>query len=156
MRRIRDVLRLTFGEGLSRRQVSASLGIPKATLADYIRRAKLAELSWPLPEGLDDAAIEAALFPPPAPSRTSRPTPDWGHVHTELRKKSVTLQLLWLEYREVHPDGYGYSQFANLYQSWRRRSDVVMRQVHGPGRSSSSTTPARPSRSMTGRAARWR
>jgi transposase len=133
MRKIRDVLRLTFGEALSRRQVSASLGIPKATLADYIGRAKLAGLSWPLPEDLDDAALEAALFPTPAPSKTARPTPDWGHVHTELRKKSVTLQLLWLEYREVHPDGFGYSQFANLYQSWRRRTDLVMRQVHRAG-----------------------
>ena len=133
MRKIRDVLRLTFGEGLSRRQVSASLGIPVTTVSDHVARAKLAGLSWPLPESLDDAALEHALFPPTAPSRTPRPRPDWSYIHTELRKKSVTLQLLWLEYREAHPDGYGYSQFANLYKAWRRHVDVVMRQVHRAG-----------------------
>jgi transposase len=133
MRKIRDVLRLTFGEGLSRRQVSASLGIPVTTVSDHVARAKLAGLSWPLPESLDDVALEHALFPPAAPSRTPRPRPDWSYIHTELRKKSVTLQLLWLEYREAHPDGYGYSQFANLYKAWRRHVDVVMRQVHRAG-----------------------
>jgi transposase len=133
MRKIRDILRLTLGEGLSRRQVSASLGIPVSTIVESLRRAKLAGLSWPLPAELDDVALERALFPPPAPSNQARPQPDWGHVHTELRKKSVTLQLLWLEYREVHPDGYGYSQFAHLYQAWRKKVDVVMRQVHRAG-----------------------
>ena len=64
MRKIRDVLRLTFGEGLSRRQVSASLGIPVTTVSDHVARAKLAGLSWPLPDDLDDAALERALFPP--------------------------------------------------------------------------------------------
>jgi transposase len=133
MRKIRDILRLTFGEELSRRQVSASLGIPVSTIVEHLGRAKLAGLSWPLPVDFDDAALERALFPPPAPSSHPRPLPDWGHVHKELRRKSVTLQLLWLEYRETHPDGYGYSQFANLYKAWRKRVDVVMRQVHRAG-----------------------
>jgi transposase len=133
MRKIRDILRLSLGEGLSRRQVSASLGIPVSTISEHLGRAKLAGVSWPLPEGMDDAVLERALFPPTAPSRTVRPLPDWAYVHTELRKKGVTLQLLWLEYREDHPDGYGYSQFANRYAGWRRRTDVVMRQVHRAG-----------------------
>lgn len=133
MRKIRDVLRLTFGEGLSRRQVSASLGIPVTTVSDHVARAKAARLSWPLPDDLDDAGLEHALFPPTAPSHVPRPLPNWSYVHTELRKKSVTLQLLWLEYREAHPDGYGYSQFCLHYQSWRQRVDVVMRQTHRAG-----------------------
>jgi transposase len=133
MRKIRDVLRLTFGEHLSRRQVSASLGIPIATLHDHLVRAKLAGLGWPLPEDMDDTALEQALFPPTAPSSVPRPLPDWGHVHTELRKKAVTLLLLWLEYREEHPDGLGYSQFCNLYVAWRKKVDVTMRQHHKAG-----------------------
>ncbi len=133
MRKIRDVLRLSFGEGLSHRKVGASLGIPFTTVADHVGRAKLAGLSWPLPDGLTDDALEAALFPPTAPSRVVRPMPEWATVHTELRKKSVTLQLLWLEYRETHPDGLGYSQFCEHYRSWRRRVDVVMRQSHRAG-----------------------
>jgi len=133
MRKIRDVLRLSFSEGLSRRQVSLSLGIPFTTVADHVARAKAAGLSWPLDDDLDDVALEQLLFPPVVPSNVARPAPDWPYVHRELRKKSVTLQLLWLEYREAHPEGYGYSQFANLYRLWRGHVDVVMRQTHRAG-----------------------
>lgn len=133
MRNIREVLRLTFGEGLSRRQVSASSGIPLTTVSDYVARAVLASLGWPLPEGLDDDGLERLLYPPVLSSAAARPLPEWSYVHRELRRKNVTLQLLWLEYREQHPDGYGYSQFCNLYRAWARQVDVVMRQVHRAG-----------------------
>ena len=63
----------------------------------------------------------------------TRPVPDWQRVHKELRRKGVTLQLLWVEYREACPDGYGYSQFANLYRHWRGQVDVTMRQSHVAG-----------------------
>jgi transposase len=133
MRKIRDVLRLVFGEHRSRRQVSASLGIPLTTVNDHVARAKRAGIDWPLPKDMDDAALERALFPPTAPSSVRRPLPDWGYVHTELRKKAVTLELLWLEYREEHPDGLGYSQFCHLYGNWRKKVDVTMRQHHRAG-----------------------
>ena len=119
MRNIREVLRLTFGEGLSRRQVSASAGVPLTTVSDYVGRAVLAGLGWPLPADLDDDGLERLLYPPAPSSAAARPLPDWSYVHKELRRKSVTLQLLWLEYREAHPGGYGYSQFCNLYQIGR-------------------------------------
>ena len=131
--KIREVLRLTFGEGLSRRQVSASAGVPLTTVSDYVGRAVLAGVGWPLPADLDDHGLEALLYPPGPPSAAARPLPDWAYVHKELRRKSVTLQLLWLEYREAHPDGYGYSQFCNLYRAWARQVDPVMRQVHKAG-----------------------
>jgi transposase len=133
MRKIRDVLRLSFGEKLSRRQVSASLGIPFTTVSDHVLRAKEAGLSWPLPDDLDDHGLEQLLFPAPVSSRVARPAPDWKYVDRELRRKGVTLQLLWLEYREAHPDGYGYSQFANLHRAWKKKVDVVMRQEHRAG-----------------------
>jgi len=133
MRKIRGVLRLSLGEQLSRRQISASLGIPLSTLADCIGRAKLAGLSWPLPDEMDDALLERTLYPPTAPSSFTRPMPDWSYIDTELRKKAVTLQLLWIEYREEHPQGFGYSQFCNLYVAWRKKVDVVMRQHHRAG-----------------------
>jgi len=133
MRKIRDVLRLTFSEGLSRRQVGLSLDVPFTTVGDHVARAIAAGLSWPLPDDLDDRDLEELLFPPVAPSTVPRPPPDWGYVHRELKRKGVTLQLLWLEYRETHPDGYGYSQFANLYRAWRGQVDVVMRQQHRAG-----------------------
>ena len=88
----------------------------------------------PLPEGLDDAALETALFPPLPPSRVPRPEPDWEQVHRELqRHKGVTLQLLWLEYLTAHPNGYRYSRFCERYRAWRGRIDVVMRQVYRAG-----------------------
>ena len=87
-----------------------------------------------MPEGLDDAALEAALFPPLPPSRVPRPEPDCEQVHRELqRHKGVTLQLLWLEYLTAHPDGYRYSRFCERYRAWRGRIDVVMRQVYRAG-----------------------
>jgi len=67
MRKIRDVIRLSFGEKLSRRQVSASLGIPVTTVSDHVMRAEAAGLSWPLPDELDDHALEQLLFPPVVP-----------------------------------------------------------------------------------------
>ena len=147
MRKIREVLRLALGEELSRRQVGAASGVPLTTVSDYLRRAAAAGLKWPLPGELDDAGLEALLYPPAAPSVVSRPVPDWQRVHKELRRKGVTLQLLWVEYREAHPDGYGYSQFANLYRQWRGqrrrdhapvacgRGEAVRRlpRQHGPG-----------------------
>jgi len=133
MRKIREILRLSLGEGLSRRQVAAALGVPYTTVADHLVRAQVAGMSWPLPDGMDDAALEARLFVTQPAAAMSRPTPDWGAVHKELRRKSVTLLLLWMEYREQHPDGYQYSQFCDLFRKWQRRVDVVMRQEHRAG-----------------------
>jgi len=133
MRKIRDLLRLKFGEGLSLRQVSASLGIPFTTVSDHVRRAQAAGVGWPLPEGLDDDALEALLFASAAPAAGQRPQPDFQRIHLELRRPHVTLMLLWHEYKETFPDGYAYSQFALLYRRWSRHLDVVMRQSHKAG-----------------------
>jgi transposase len=134
MRQVRDILRLAWGQGLSHRQVGASLQIPFTTVAGHVRRARAAGLSWPLPEDLDDTALESLLFKKdPAPPSESRPVPDWNRVHAELRRKGVTLMLLWLEYKEAHPDGWGYSRFCHHYRAWQGHLDVVMRQEHRAG-----------------------
>ncbi len=134
MRKIREVLRLTFAEGLSRRQVGAALRMPYTTVADYLSRLRRAGLGWPLPDDMDDAALEARLFTSAAlPPGPTRPVPDWPTVHRELRRKGVTLQLLWLEFKTAHPDGYQYTQFVRHYRRWQRRLDVVMRQEHRAG-----------------------
>ncbi len=99
MRKIRDVLRLQ-ASGLSKRQIAASLSLGPTSVGEYIRRARHADLGWPLPKTLSDAALERRLFPPPrnVPS-DQRPQPDWASIHGELRKPGVTLSLLWEEYR---------------------------------------------------------
>jgi transposase len=133
MRKIRDALRLSLCEDLSFRQISASLQIPHTTVADYVKRANAAGLGWPLPEDLDDDALEARLYASAAPLASTRPLPDWPKIHIELRRPHVTLMLLWHEYRETFPDGYGYSQFCERYSRWHRHLDVVMRQSHKAG-----------------------
>ena len=134
MRKIRELLRLKYELRRSHREIATSLGIANSTVSDYARRAAAAGFTWPLPEGLDDAVLEAALFPPLPPSRVPRPEPNWEQVHRELqRHKGVTLQLLWLEYVTAHPDGYRYSRFCERYRAWRGRIDVVMRQVYRAG-----------------------
>ena len=135
MRKIREILRLALGEGFSRRQVAAATRVPAATVGDHLARARLAGLGWPLPEGMDDAQLEGHLFAPPSPSLPSdlRPLPHWPTVHGELRRKDVTLALLWMEYRERHPDGFGYSWFCQTYRRWQGHLDLVMRQEHRAG-----------------------
>ena len=88
MRKIREVLRLALGEELSRRQASAASGVPLTTVNDYLGRAASAGLKWPLPDDLDDAGLEALLYPPVVASVVARPVPDWQRVHTELRRKT--------------------------------------------------------------------
>jgi transposase len=135
MRKIRELLRLHQGEGLSRRQAAIAAGMPYATAADHLARAERAGLGWPLPEGLDDGQLEARLFVPASarPPTELRPMPDWVEVHRELHRKGVTLQLLWLEYRDRQPEGFGYSWFCHAYRLWAGRLDLVMRQVHRAG-----------------------
>jgi hypothetical protein len=115
MHKIRDVLRLR-ADGLSKRKIAASLSIGVTTAGKVIRRAKRAGLRWPLPEDLSDEALERLVYPPVLiAAKDRRPQPDWPNVHRELRRPGVTLQLLWEEYRDIHPDGYGYSRYCDLY-----------------------------------------
>ncbi|HEU5002594.1 MAG TPA: IS21 family transposase [Actinomycetota bacterium] len=134
MRKIEEVLRLRAA-GMSTRRIAASIGAGKSTVHEYLARAEAAGVSWPLPEGLDDAALEARLFPEPTPGLASRrPVPDWRQVHRELKGgRHVTLRLLWLEWRGIHPEAWGYSQYCAHYQAWLGGQDVVMRLTYKAG-----------------------
>lgn len=134
VRKIREILRLHLQAGLSGRQIASSCNLARSTVADYLRRAGAAGLSWPLPEQLDDGALEGILFPPtPQGSETPRAEPDWLRVHKELRRKGVTLALLWQEYKAVSPEGYQYSWFCEHYRHFAGTVDAVMRQEHRAG-----------------------
>jgi transposase len=134
MRKIRDVLRLTHALGMSRRLVGEATGIGKTAVGEYVRRAALAGQSWPIPDEIDDAELERRLFPPPeARSSTSRTEPDWSYNHAELKRRGVTLALLWQEYRAEHAQGYAYSWFCERYSDWRKRISPTMRQTHLAG-----------------------
>ena len=134
MRRIRDVLRLKFGQGLSERQVAASLGLSKTSVGTYLHRARQAGLTWPLPQGLDDDGLELLLFPAaPTVPAPERPFPDWISIDRELRRPGVTRMLLWEEYRAAHPAGFGYTWFCTHFDAWKGRVRPTMRQTHVGG-----------------------
>jgi transposase len=134
MRQIREVLRLCFESRLPQRAVARSLGLGQGTVSGYLSRARATGIAWPLPEDLDDARLEALLFPPPSGiPADQRPMPDWGWVHRELRRPDVTLALLWEEYRAGGADGFGYSWFCDLYRAWAGRLKPTMRQIHVAG-----------------------
>ena len=132
MRKIREVLRLKHEQGLSHQAVAQACAVGVGTVNRYLQRAAQRGLGWPLPADLDDAALEARLFPRAAPV-LDRIRPDCAYIHRELKRDSVTLQLLWEEYAQIHPDGYGRTQFCEIYRQWTRRLRPSMRQVHRAG-----------------------
>ncbi|MCP4065205.1 MAG: IS21 family transposase, partial [Gammaproteobacteria bacterium] len=134
MRKTKEILRLKLMQKMSNRKVAKSCGTSHSVVADYLYRAKGAGLDWAQIEEMDDADIEACLFPQkPKESQSGRQMPSMESIHLELRKKGVTLQLLWHEYKRDNPDGYQYSQYYELYRRWRQKLDVSLRQRHRAG-----------------------
>ncbi|MER2509392.1 MAG: IS21 family transposase [Amaricoccus sp.] len=142
MRKVREVLRLKHACGVSERVIARSLGVSRSTVAEYLRRAAVIGLAWPIPADLDDAALERRLFTPPGfHAGPTQPLPDWSRLHTELRRRGVTLLLLWEEYRAEHSHGYGYSRFCCSTVHGGGRSARPCARPMSPARSCSSTSP---------------
>lgn len=133
MRHIREILRLKWTMRRTHREVARSLGISLGAVASVVTRASAKGLTWDAVTALSDEALEATLYGPKLPARAERPAPDPVAIHTELRGIGVTLELLHLEYLEVHQDGYRYSAFCAHYRRWLERRRVTMRQVHKAG-----------------------
>jgi transposase len=127
MRKITEVLRLKFDVRLSYDAIGQSCNIGHTTAGEYLSRAKDAGLTWSLPEDMDHSALGNLLYPRSTSRETDRPIPDWEYVHKELKKKNVTLFLLWQEYNETYPDGYTYNWFCRNYKIWSGKIDVLMR-----------------------------
>jgi len=134
MRKIREVLRLKFDCRLTKRQIAKSCAIARSTVAEYLRRFLASGLSWPLSPETDDQTLEQRLFPP-APVGVDKPREplDFVTIPRELRRKAVTLMLLWQEYKAADPEGYQYSQFCHLYHQWKGQIDPAMRLEHRAG-----------------------
>lgn len=135
MRKIKEVLRLHHEAGLSRRGIAQALNVGYGSVVNYLKRAEQAGLGWPLPQGMDERTLGRMLFPTqPATGQRRFAEPDYPVVHQELKRKGVTKQLLWQEYREQYPDnGYSYAQFCHRYLEWRGCQQRSMRQVHRAG-----------------------
>lgn len=133
MRKIKEVLRLKFEARLSHERIAAATGVSKGAVSNYVQRAMQKSLGWPLPENLDEAALERLLFPQVL-QQEQYTHADYAYVHQELKRKGVTLQLLWEEYHAAHGErAYQYSQFCWHYQRFRDSLARSMRQTHRAG-----------------------
>lgn len=135
MRKIRDVLRLTHELRLSVRQVCEATGIGKTAVGEYVSRARVLGITWPVPPEIDDVELERRLFAS-TDSPAGEPVyavPDWAKVHEELKRRGVTLTILWEEHRAECANGHGYSRFCELFAEWRKRLSPTMRQTHLAG-----------------------
>src|SRR5215211_3644508 len=134
MRQLRQMLRLAR-EGVSAREIGRTLGVARSTVQDNLKRAEVAGLRWPLPAEMTDPVLEQRLFAPAGvrPGLRQRVEPDWAWLARELKRPGVNLTVLWEEYRDAYPDGYGYSRFCDLFREFERRLSPVMRQHHAAG-----------------------
>jgi transposase len=137
MRKIKEVLRLSYQLGLSDRQVAQSANVSRSTVKEYRVRAERAGMTWPVAENLTEEQLGERLFPAkPFNACAHRALPDFDYIYQELKahkKFNLTLDLLWREYKEQYPEGYQYSQFCELYRQWRKKLDYSMRQDHRGG-----------------------
>lgn len=135
MRQLKEILRLSLGNGLAQRAIATAVGVGAGTVSEYLGRARTAGVGWPLPADLEDEErLEARVFgEASSPAPTKRTVPDVVWIHGELRRPGVTLSLLWQEYLAANPGGYRYSQFCEHYHRYRARLSPVMRQVHRAG-----------------------
>ena len=134
MRQLRHLLRLHH-DGVSAREIGRRLGVARSTIQDNLKRAAAAGLAWPLADDITEEALETRLFGRAGVTQGQRrrTEPDWAALARELKRPGVTMSILWEEYREVHPEGYGYSRFCDLLRGFERRLTPVMRQHHVAG-----------------------
>lgn len=134
MRKIRDVLRLRHSTELSLEAIARALSISKGVVAKYLKLAADAGLGWPLPDDLDDGALERRLYSQPSARASAFTEPDYAQVHRELKRKGVTLTLLWEEYRATAgATAFQYTAFCTRYKAWAGTLKRSMRQTHRVG-----------------------
>lgn len=135
MRHAREIIRLKYSSNAPTREIARRLGLAPSTVRETLKRFDDAGLVWPLPEDMSDGDLEAALYSSRRSKRGHRRhlEPDWPAVHRELKRKHVTLTIVWDEYIAANPGGYSYSRFCELYRGFASRLSPTMRQTHAAG-----------------------
>lgn len=133
MRQIRQVLRLAHETDLSQRAIARSLRISRDSVRDYLMRAAALNVRWPLPDEMDDATLEARLFPTAALQLIRKPDPDWAVIHGQLKGKGATLKVLHEEYAQNNPQALKLSQFCHRFRAWQKSLKRYLRQTHVAG-----------------------
>jgi len=134
MRHVREIVRLGSA-GVSKHQIARRTGVVPSTVRETLKRFAASGLIWPLGDEVTDAVLEARIYRNAGKKQGHRQyaEPDWALVHRELKRKHVTLSILWDEYIAQHPDGYRYSRYCDLYRAWEGKLSVTMRQAHVGG-----------------------
>ena len=135
MLKAREILRLKHEVGLSLREIARTCSCGKSTVAEVLERAEKARITWPI--DLSDVQLMSLLYPP-VRSKASPPEPDLEYIFREMKKKGVTLMLLWEEYKEQHPDGIMYTQFCERYKNFKKSNRISMPKEHREGRRNGS------------------
>ncbi|MBI4846348.1 MAG: IS21 family transposase [Candidatus Omnitrophica bacterium] len=135
MRKTREILRLGLECGLGFREIARSCNISHPTAKKYLEIAQRIGLSWQHAKDMNEQELYSLLKQNQIQSikRIKQVMPDWPHLHEEIKKKSVTLWLLWQEYKEANPGGYQYSQFREYYRRYKNRLNLSLRQTHKAG-----------------------
>lgn len=135
MKKIREILRLKYEAKLSNRNIARILNISAGAVSNYTSPLKHREIEWAQLQPMSDSDLERMLYPTKYLSpRREMQVPDFSKIHQELKRKGMTLQLLWEEYYEIYKEkAYGRTQFCKLYQHWRNKLNVTMRQRHKAG-----------------------
>jgi transposase len=126
----REILRLKFEVGLSLREIGKSCNCGKTTVEEIHKRAKEAGITWPTE--LSNKQLIPLLYPP-VDKESKVPVLDNEYIFYEMKKKNVTLILLWEEYKEKHPNGLMYSQFCDRYRQFKKDNQITMHIEHKAG-----------------------
>jgi transposase len=132
MKKIKEVFRLHYRQKLSNRGIAKACNISPTTVSDYLKRASEGNICFDDIESLDEESIVALLYPDEKKDPEKEKL-DFNYIHEQLKKKGVTRQLLWEEYKKDNPSGYKRSQFFQLYKDWARSLSPVMRMTHKAG-----------------------
>ena len=127
MQKIKEMMRLKAELSISDRLIGQAVGAARSSVQEIFRRARGAQLTWAMVQSMDEIQLHACLYKPTGRPKSSVPLPDFAVVDRELTRKGVTRELLWLEYKAIHPDGAGYTAFCNQYRAWRGGRDTVLR-----------------------------
>jgi len=134
IRMIKDIIRLKYVAKLSYQDIALSLAISKGAVTKYLSLAGAAQLDWNAVADMDEASLERRLLGRDVAALRVVEA-DFGLVHIELRRKGVTLALLWQEYRAAHVGQrtWAYTQFCEHYKSFAKTLKRSMRQVRRAG-----------------------
>jgi len=132
MRKIKEIIRL-YENNISQRDIGNSLNISKTAVQTVLNKYKLLDISFLDIENIDENDLEKIFYTNQKSDKSEKLSLDFSKINIELRKKGVTLQLLWSEYKDNNPDGLQYSRFCALYKEWTKYNTLVMRQTHKAG-----------------------